>query len=91
MILADLAVMVNRSISADMKKCALELAAMGWELEDVADILGVSTRSIERWQANMRDHGSVNRPPTNPIGRPRVMSAVISAELVDLLKEVPSM
>ena len=38
--------MVFRKISADMKERALHLLTEGWELPEVADVLGVSLKSI---------------------------------------------
>lgn len=41
--------MVYRKISADMKQCVLELLEKGWEMEEVTESLGVSSRSVNRW------------------------------------------
>ena len=46
--------MVNQKISPDMKQQALQLIEEGWELVvEVADVLGVSSKSIECWDHNL--------------------------------------
>ncbi|KIL62456.1 hypothetical protein M378DRAFT_38929, partial [Amanita muscaria Koide BX008] len=44
--------MVYRKISSDMKHRALQLVDEGWEIEDVAAILGVTSKSIRGWADN---------------------------------------
>jgi len=60
--------MVYRKISSDMKKRALQLLEEGWEVSEIADALGVSTKSIPRWNGNYEVHGHVN-PPSALRGR----------------------
>jgi len=43
--------MVYRPISADMKKKALRLLEDGWEMNEIADVLGMLSKSIDRWAA----------------------------------------
>ena len=38
----------GRKISADIKQRALELLEKGWEMEEVTEALGVSSRSVDR-------------------------------------------
>jgi transposase len=83
--------MGNRRISPDLKKCAVELELLGWDMEDVADILGVSSKSVKRWRDNMMDHGTLDRPHRRPPGPPRKLSSVILPQLLDLLREAPSL
>jgi hypothetical protein len=46
-------VMVYQRISRDRKERALcLLSEEGWDIECIAVALGVSSRSIERWEAN---------------------------------------
>jgi len=49
--------MVYRQISLDMKQRALELIDKGWEAEDIAYALGVSSKSIARWADNYDTYG----------------------------------
>lgn len=58
--------MVFRHISEDMKNRALWLRQQGYISDEISELLGVSTRSISRWQANMDEHGSVI-PPHDPV------------------------
>jgi len=41
--------MVFRHISPDMKQQALKLLQDGWDMEEIVDALGVSSKSIGRW------------------------------------------
>ena len=59
--------MVNRRISSDMKKCALDLWNRGWTVEDIYDTLRVSRASLYRWDAIYEEHGNVIRPPYQPL------------------------
>ena len=52
--------MVCRLISADMKRRALQLLDEGWEIQQIADLLGISSKSIHRWQDNYETHSLVN-------------------------------
>jgi transposase len=45
-----------------MKKRALQLLEEGWEMSEIADALGVSTKSIPRWHNNYNVHGCVDPP-----------------------------
>ncbi len=51
--------MVYRRISQDLKERALWLLGHDYIPEDVAEILGVSERSLARWKANELNYGSV--------------------------------
>ena len=66
--------MVYQKVSNDMKERALYLLLeAGWEIKRIAEALGVSARSIGRWEENYALHGCVKplksikghlRPPT---------------------------
>jgi transposase len=82
---------VYHTISPDMKQRALYLLLdEGWEIDRIAAVLGVHSKSIQRWEDNYRNHGCVN-PPAPLRGRPRLLSSDITAELHELLTESPSL
>ncbi|KAJ3771241.1 hypothetical protein FB446DRAFT_609118, partial [Lentinula raphanica] len=51
--------MVYRRISHDMKQRALQLLSDDWSIIDIVEALGVSAKSIARWQDNYDTHGHV--------------------------------
>ena len=70
--------MVYQKISDDRKERALYLLLeREWDIERIADALGVSSKSIERWEEDYEVHGCVN-PPKLIIGRPRLLSRLAS-------------
>jgi transposase len=83
--------MVYQRISSDRKQQALYLfLEEGWEIDRVAEALGVSSKSIERWENTYAIHGCVD-PPTPLRGRPRVLTNRMTEELRDLIVESPSL
>jgi transposase len=82
--------MVYRHIGADMKRRALQLLAGGWELPDIAEVLGVSPISIDRWHNNYHTQGCVD-PPSYLRGRRRILSADVAEDLNDLIQESPGL
>jgi len=83
--------MVYRAISPDMKQRALYLLLEeGWEIDQITTALGVHSKSIERWEHNYENHGSVN-PPTPLRGCRRLLSSDIAEELHEMLNESPSL
>jgi len=73
-----------------MKQHALQLIGEGWELAEVAEILGVSSKSIRRWDHNYEAHGCVN--PTSALrGRPQILNAKAIDDLHKLIQETPSL
>ena len=82
--------MVYRSISADMKRRALQLLADGWELHEIAGVLGVSPKSIDRWHDNYETLGRVD-PLSFLRGRRRILSADVVEDLRDLIQETPEL
>ena len=82
--------MVFRHISPDMKLRALALLQSGWEMADIVEALGVSKRSIARWDDNFDEYGRTN-PRSVLQGRPRILNATVMAEIYDLIQETPSL
>jgi len=82
--------MVYHPISADMKRRALQLLEDGWEMNEIADVLGMSSKSIDRWQDNYETHGRVN-PPSFLRGRRCILSAGVVDDLRDLMRESPEL
>ncbi|EDR00877.1 uncharacterized protein LACBIDRAFT_333721 [Laccaria bicolor S238N-H82] len=83
--------MVFRHISQDLKERVLWLLENDFIPDDVADIFGVSRRSIYSWQANVENYGNVIRP-RNPLqGRPRTLNADQTHDLFTLLDDAPEM
>lgn len=82
--------MVFRKISADMKERALHLLTEGWELPEIADVLGVSLKSIDRWADNYDRHGTVI-PPSYHQGRRRLLDAEAARGLKELIDESPEL
>ncbi|KAJ7829941.1 hypothetical protein B0H13DRAFT_1916173 [Mycena leptocephala] len=79
------------AISEDLKVRALYLLEQGYITDEVCELLGVSRSSLYRWKANQLDHGSVI-PPVNPLrGRPRILNADQTHDLLTLLAEAPEM
>ncbi len=83
--------MVFRKISRDFKERAIWLSDHGYVDEDIAEILGISTRSIERWRDNLEDYGDVVAPPPLLPGRPHTLDAMQTDRLLRKLEEVPDM
>lgn len=80
--------MVYRRISKDLKERALWLLGNDYIPEDVAEILGVSERSIARWKANEINYGSVI-PPRNPLqGRPPLLDSMQTHDLIRVTRNV---
>ncbi|KAJ7131847.1 hypothetical protein C8R43DRAFT_849445, partial [Mycena crocata] len=83
--------LVYRKISDDLKERSLWLLEAGYITEDVCELLGVSRSSLFRWKANQADYNSV-KPPYNPLqGRPRILNADQTHDLLTLLAEAPEM
>src|SRR5882757_6362815 len=83
--------MVYQRISPDRKQQALYLfLEEGWEIDRIAAALGVSSKSIERWEHNYEIHGCVHSPA--PLrGRPRLLTSRMTEELRDLITKNPSL
>ena len=81
--------MVYRHISANMKQRALQLIDLGWDTHEIAAILGVSEKSIGRWENNYAAKGVVNlKSPLR--SRPRILNMEIMEELHQLIEETLS-
>jgi transposase len=83
--------MVFRHISKDIKDRALFLLENDYIPEDIAEILGISMRSISRWTNNLEAFGSVIPPPNPSHGRPRILNPDMTHDLVTLIAEAPEM
>lgn len=80
-----------RHISQDIKERALWLRANDYITDDICEILGISERSIQRWQNNLDNHGSVI-PPANPLhGRPRTLNADQRHDVFTMLDDSPEL
>ena len=83
--------MVFRHISKDIKDCILWLRGNGYITDDISDMFGVSLQSIQRWQSNFNQYGSVI-PPQNPLqGRPHTLNADQRHDLFTMLDESPEL
>ncbi|KAF9066037.1 hypothetical protein BDP27DRAFT_1365899 [Rhodocollybia butyracea] len=82
--------MVYHHISDDIKQCGLRLLEDGWDITAVVEALGVSAKSIDRWQDNYETKGHVM--PRYPVqGRRRILTSSIMHETHELYKEDPSL
>jgi transposase len=82
--------MVYRRISPDMKQRSLQLIDEGWEMEDIANVLGVASKSIKRWTDNYDMHGRVD-PPSVLRGRPRILNSEAISDLHELIRGTPTL
>jgi transposase len=83
--------MVFRRISKDLKLWALWLRGQGFISDDICYLLGISSRSLSRWQTNMNTFGSVI-PAHNPLqGHPSILNAEQRNELFNLLDQASEM
>ncbi|KAJ7862170.1 hypothetical protein B0H13DRAFT_1566888, partial [Mycena leptocephala] len=67
------------------------LLEQGYITDDVCELLGVSRRSLFRWKANQQDYGSVIPPRNFLRGRPRILNADQTHDVLTLLAEAPKM
>ena len=83
--------MVYQKIGNDRKERALYLLLeQGWEIERIADTLGMSAKSIGRWEENYVIHGCMT--PSKPIkGCPKLLAANIIDDIQQLLHEDPTL
>ena len=81
--------MVNRSISNDLKGCALSLYEKGWDESDICEALGVSRSSIYRWRAIFAEFGSVQKPASPLRGRTRVITRAVLDAIHLIYKDDP--
>lgn len=82
--------MVYRKISDDIKYRAVDLITRGdLERDFIADVLGVSERSLYRWMNHLGEHGDV-KPPKNPLqGRPRTFTNLQLYEILAMVDGSP--
>jgi len=62
----------------------------GWEMNKIADVLGMSSKSIGHRQDNYEMHGCVD-PPSFLRGRRRILSEDVVDDLQDLMQESPEL
>ena len=82
--------MVYRTISSQMKQHALELLDQGWEVSDIVDALGMSSKSITRWEDNYETFGDV-APPSGLRGHPHILTMLMTGDLCQMISESPSL
>ena len=58
-----------------MRQRTLMLLDKGWDMDDIAETLGVSTKSITRWEDKYEEFGLVD-PPSVLRGRPRILNTL---------------
>jgi hypothetical protein len=73
-----------------MKQRSLQLIDEGWEMEDVANVLGVASKSIRRWTDNYDMHGRVD-PPSVLRGRPHILNSEAISDLHELIRGTPTL
>ena len=73
-----------------MKQRSLQLIDEGWEMEDVAIVLGVASKSIKRWTDNYDTHGRVD-PPSVLRGRPCILNSEAISDLHELIRGTPTL
>ncbi|KAJ3884418.1 hypothetical protein GG344DRAFT_84061 [Lentinula edodes] len=83
--------MVFRHISRDLKERATWLLDHDNGIEEVAELLGVTERSIYRWMENIDTHGSVVAPNNYTQGRPSTLNSAMVHDLVALAEEAPEL
>jgi len=79
--------MPNHCISPDLKECALCLWEIGWSIEDICFVLGVSRSSLYRWQAIFNDLGTVTRPPSPLRGPTQILTHALLTACQDLFAQ----
>ena len=82
--------MVYCYITLDMKKQALQMPDEGLEMEDIADVLAVSARSILQWEAKYEDYGQVD-PPFSLQAYWHLLNGAAFEDLQELINEEPSL
>jgi transposase len=73
-----------------MKQRALQLLLEGWDMDDIVESLGVSTKSITRWKDNYEQHGTVS-PTSVTRGRRRLLTSTMLGDLKALILDSPSL
>ncbi|KAI0691618.1 hypothetical protein C8Q76DRAFT_580191, partial [Earliella scabrosa] len=80
--------MPNRKIAPDIKERAIYLLSAGWQVHDIVAALGVSKRSLGRWQASYEHHGHLTTN-TSLCGRPQKLGPKLLDDLRMLYEERP--
>ena len=85
--------MRNKGTPADLERrrhLAVERLLDGYTTEEVADFLNVDARSVRRWFAEFRRHGSVGLAARAIPGRPRKLSRTQEKIVLRWLSENPT-
>ena len=82
--------MTFRVISRQIKERAVWLLENGYLFDDICDMLGVSRRSVERWQRNSELFGEVI-PPYKQRGRPHILPARARGDVCNLINTSPEL
>ena len=82
--------MVYCRISPDMKQRSLQLIDEGWEMENVANVLGVAFKSIGWWTDNHNTHGCID-PPSVLRGCPCILNSEAISDLHELICGTPTL
>ncbi|KAI0755856.1 hypothetical protein C8Q74DRAFT_1176254, partial [Fomes fomentarius] len=80
--------MPNRKISSDLQERALHLLSSGWSTSQVVAALGVSKRTLGRWQASFQQYDHISRL-TYLCGRRRKLTAKHLQDLQELIRANP--
>jgi transposase len=83
--------MAFQKFSDDLKMRALFLCDHPEICENVAEVLGVSERSIQRWKANYDQHGTVWPPRVTKQGRPRILDDEKMEQAINLISATPDL
>jgi transposase len=83
--------MPYKHISDDIKYRCIFLLDHPEICENVAEVLGISTRSIQRWRSNYDNYGSLRVPSQHRAGRRSVLTQEQVSELYRLLKATPEL
>jgi len=76
--------MGNRRISSDLKECALRLWELGWDENLILESLCISRSSLYRWRSLFAELGSVTRPRSPLIGRPRIITQAVMTAIKEV-------
>ncbi|KAG9013741.1 hypothetical protein FRB90_005775 [Tulasnella sp. 427] len=79
--------MVFKHHSREIKERAMILYRSGWPASEVAYLLDVSEKSMDRWDELLQTEGDVVRPPSYQQGRPSILNDELRYELLEILAE----
>lgn len=80
--------MLNRGLNTTQRSAICRYLLLGWNYKAIAEEVGVSLRSVERYQHNLIHYGSVRKPRFRTLGRAHKLSKADEEALLEyLLKE----